>query len=334
MQTFREVGLLMAPTRVFAGGGGSGGRYPPEAIQRAKDAIAIRKQYPSSLAMAVAVMFARDTYPMDGAKVQRALVRSIEQLLTSLRTTSGDPLNVEAGGAKLAKRAARDPSTASRRRNIRRSPDRRRIDTLAEIMTAVLDTLHAGIAPEPDRLALIAEYAGAPPQLAGTLAEAMAAPTITLDAEAMALDRVTAGLRTSSWEDIQQARDDARAFDEFIVIGPAVLALIIGAPDPSNWRTPPIDHDGMIAAHTAINVSRMQLDRSGYDEDMKWLRVMLATHCLATQMPPEVLAIAEADQTENQLTPEQVATRDDFRARFATEFPTENRILIEYNQGT
>lgn len=336
VQTFREVGLLMAPIRVFPGGGGSGGRYPPEAIQRTKDALEIRKKYPFSLPMAVTVMFTRDIYPMAGAKVRRALLKSVEQLLHDLRSIvetawiTGDPVDLEKAGETLAKRTANDPSTAAHRRNISRSPDRRRIDVVAEIMTSAVETFRSGTTPDPARLTAIAAYMGAPPRVAVRVTHhPSVAQALMPDFEAMALDRVVAALRVRSWEEIQQARADAQAFWEFSLIAPELLALSGDAPDPTSWRTPPMDPDATIAAQTVVNVSRMHLDRTRYDADMTFLRVLLATHRLLTCMPAELRTVAD---TQDPLTPEQVRMRDAFRARFAREFPDEDQVLIEYTQ--
>jgi hypothetical protein len=167
VQYFLAVGLLLAPPRSFPGGGGSVGRYPPEAVERIGEAIALAEQHPRHLQLAAAVMFVRGRFPMHEGKLRRALLHVAARLHADVHHAGGagssttDPIElIVQAGETLAKREMRDPSSAPLRRNIKRQKGRRREDAVVEIMTSGVEMFVTGSMPSPEALEYMADYLG------------------------------------------------------------------------------------------------------------------------------------------------------------------------------
>jgi hypothetical protein len=142
IQRFREVGLLLAPRPSYPGGGGSTGRYPPEVIDRVREAMELAEK-PQPLYVAMLEMFGRGNFPIAESKLKAHLLYVLDRWERSLRDAAGaqpqtDPSDVAAEAAPaLAKRIARDPRTRQMRQRIRRRSKQNpesRLDGLTDVM--------------------------------------------------------------------------------------------------------------------------------------------------------------------------------------------------------
>jgi len=330
VQSFREVGLLVAPESKYRGGGGRVGRYPGEALERTRVALELSGRYP--LYQAVLLMFVQGTYEIPIEKLRRAARRLVSSMRRDLARaagseTSGDPPAAAAAiGETLAKRVMRDPLADPARRRIKRTPDRRREDVIAEIMTDAAGAIAYEMPVGPSVLRDAADLLGATDIVGPKVADEMANLAPQIDQRPMQIDALEHAVREASMGDFKTALTDARKMLDATSRAGATVALFTGQQPRDGTLLPATDENlVLVVLH---HLSHKRIDPHGYATDKRLEQSMSAPTHLLQLMPEYVRTLSSTNDDLSQLTPAQRHECDLVWAQFTAEFPDEAVLLV------
>lgn len=280
VQTLREVGLLPRPTPMYPGGGGSSGRYSPELVERAREALDLAEAHHHQLHFAVAVMYARGRYSIPEGKLRRALLRVLTRTRADLRRAAADPLGQKTpedaaidAGPVLAKRMARDPEMAAARRRIPRSKERPKNAVLETFATGMLQAHLGGDTPSEEAIAAMVRMGGVHDVLGAEVAGEFAELMQQEDFAALRIDDVIAAVKQASLADLERAREDAVLQTDRRTLENAVETLFSPAPG-QRITFPATDEMRLLAA--LRNLAAMFNDPDEYERGIALVRKMSA----------------------------------------------------------
>jgi hypothetical protein len=333
VQSFREVGLLEAPDRIYPGGGGSVGRYPPEAVDRMREALALVEKYPHALRTAVAVMFVRGRYQIPLHKLRRALLHVINRYRADIdRAVHGAPAGddtdalVIAAGEMIAKRIGRDRSSEPLRRNVKRQSGRRREDVVVDLATSWVDTFLTGRVPSPQTLENTALYFGITNIVGQELVEQAAALAGRDDPPNLSHPEIVKALRAATQADLDRARTDVVDFLRCVASLPRIAELMSHEPVPE--MPGGMDDDEGLVIGTIVYVTRMKANLGAYERDTLTVQKINACVHLIELTPLELRpAYVATDASSLNLSAEQLRQLATIREQFSLDFPNEAKLL-------